>query len=275
MPEPAPRILVPRPSERSGALMRALRTAGYEPDLVPLIKIEPADDPDLIIDLLGALVGGRFGWLAVTSASTVKPLVDAAAHLGLELPEALSRARVGAVGAATAAALRAVGVEVDIVATTRSAEGLLEDWPRPGDYPGRPARVLLPHGDLAEPTLAEGLRAAGWSVRTVIAYRTTPVPPPPRVISAWERGAYAGVVLTSSSTARQLVATLGVPKPPVLVACIGKTTAATARSLGMTVTVAAEPSPGGLVAALRQSERAASAGSPAPKGEAAASPRDS
>lgn len=251
MPEPAPRILVPRPAERSGALMRALRQAGFEPDLVPLIRIDPADDPDLIIDLLGALVGGRFGWLAVTSASAVKPLVDAAANLGLELPEALEKARVGAVGAATAAALRAAGVKVDLVATTRSAEGLLKDWPRPEDFPETPARVLLPHGDLAESTLADGLREAGWAVRTVIAYKTTPIPPPPRVVAAWQRNEYAGVVLTSSSTARQLVSTLGLPHSDVRVCCIGRTTAATARELGLDVTVAAEPSPSGLVAALR------------------------
>jgi uroporphyrinogen-III synthase/uroporphyrinogen III methyltransferase/synthase len=238
--------------------MRALRAAGFEPDLVPLIRIEPAEDPDMIIDLLGALVGGRFGWLAVTSASVVKPLVDAAANLGLELSEALGRARVGAVGAATAAALRAAGVTVDLVATTRSAKGLLEDWPRPDDFPDTPARVLLPHGDLAESTLADGLRAAGWSVRTVIAYRTVPVAPPPRVIAAWERGEYAGVVLTSSSTARQLVATLGMPEHPLAVACIGKTTAATARELGLEVTVAREPSPSGLVAALRGARAAES-----------------
>lgn len=251
MADRAARILVPRPAERSGALMRALRAGGFDPDLVPLIRIEPAEDPDMIIDLLGALVGGRFGWVAVTSASTVKPLVDAAANLGLDLPEALSRARVGAVGAATAAALRAAGVTVDLVATTRSAHGLLEDWPRPQDYPDTPARVLLPHGDLAESTLAAGLRAAGWSVRTVVAYRTVPVLPPPRVVAAWERGEYDGVVLTSSSTARQLVATLGVPARPLRVACIGKTTAATARGLGLEVTTAREPSPAGLVAALR------------------------
>lgn len=252
MPEPADRILVPRPPERSGALMRALRAAGYEPDPVPLIRIEPAEDPDLIIDLLGALVGGRFGWVAVTSASAVKPLVEAAGNLGLELPEALSHARVGAVGNATAAALRAVGVRVDLIATTRSAEGLLKDWPRPQDYPDRPARVLLPHGDLAEPTLAQGLREAGWAVRTVIAYRTVPVAPPPRVVAAWERGEYGGVVLTSSSMVRQLVATLGRPHDGVTICCIGKTTAATARELGLQVTVAREPSPSGLVAALGQ-----------------------
>lgn len=259
MPDSA-RILVPRPAERSGALMRALRAAGYEPDLVPLIRIEPAEDPDLIIDLLGALVGGRFGWLAVTSASTVKPLVDAAANLGLELPEALSRARVGAVGAATAAALRAAGVDVDLVATKRSAKGLLEDWPKPDDHPGRPARVLLPHGDLAEPTLADGLREAGWSVRTVVAYRTVPLSPPPRVVAAWKGGEYAGAVLTSSSTARQLVATLGIPRRPIRVACIGKTTAATARELGLDVTVAREPSPAGLVAALEAATSRSTAG---------------
>lgn len=251
-PAPAhpPRILVPRPAERSGPIMRALRAAGYEPDLVPLIRIEPADDPDSIIDLVGALAGGRFGWLAVSSASAVAPLVDAAAHLGLDLPEALSGTRVGVVGKATAAALEAAGVRVDLVSSRGSAESLARDWPTPDAFPHHPARVLLPHGDLAEPTLAEGLRAKGWAVRTVVAYRTRPVDPPPRVRLAWDRGDYDGVILTSSSTARQLAAALGLPPAGMPVCCIGKTTAATARELGMTVAVAKEPSPQGLVAAL-------------------------
>lgn len=250
MPQTAPRILVPRPAERSGPLLRALRAAGYEPDLVPLIRIEPAEDPDSIIDLVGALSSGRFGWLAVTSASTIPPLVDAAAHLGLDLPDALSGTRVGAVGKATAAALRAAGVGVDLVASRGSAAALAAEWPTPDRYPHHPARVLLPHGDLAEPTLAEGLRAKGWAVRTVVAYRTRPVDPPPRVCTAWERGDYAGVILTSSSTARQLVNALGVPPAGMPVCCIGETTARTARELGLTVRVAAEPSPAGLVTAL-------------------------
>jgi len=254
---PQPRILVPRPAERSGALVRALRAAGYEPDLVPLIRIEPAEDPDLIIDLVGALTTGRFGWLAVSSASTVPPLVDAAAQLGMDLPDAVRGTRVGAVGKATAAALRAAGVPVDLVARRASAEGLVADWPPPSEFPHHPARVLLPHGDLAEPTLAEGLRARGWAVRTVVAYRTVPVNPPPRVLESWQRGDYAGVVLTSSSTARQVAAVLGIPSPGMPVACIGDTTAETARHLGMTVTVAKEPSPSGMVAALKKAAKRA------------------
>lgn len=259
MPEPRPRILVPRPAERSGPLMRALRAAGYEPDLVPLIRIEPPEDPDSIIDLVGALAGGRFGWLAVTSASAIRPLVDAAATLGLDLAEALRGTRVGAVGAATAAALRAAGVPVDLVATRASAQRLAEDWPAPDAFPHHPTRVLFPHGDLASTTLADELRRRGWAVRTVVAYRTRPVDPPPRVYTSWERGEYSGVILTSSSTARQFVAALGRPPEGMPVCCIGETTAATARELGLAVRVAAEPSPAGLVAALAQVPPAAAA----------------
>ena len=251
MPASDPVILVPRPAERSGALLRALRNAGYDPDVVPMIRIEPAQDPDLIIDLVGALAGGRFDWVAVTSASAVKPLLAAAADLGLEFADALGATRVAAVGAATAAALRAAGVKVDLVATTSSTEGLLADWPAADPQASHPPRVLLPHGNLATPVLADGLRARGWAVRTVVAYRTTPVPPPPRVVASWQRREYAGVVLTSSSVARQLVATLGRPPAGMRVCCIGQTTAATARELGLTVTVATDPSPRGLVEALR------------------------
>ena len=250
MPPSPAGILVPRPAERAGALMRALRAAGYEPDPVPMIRIEPPEDPDLIIDLVGALARGRFDWLVVTSASAVKPLTDAAGNLGLAFPDALGGARVAAVGATTAAALRAAGITVDRVATQASAEGLLDDWPLPDAPAGRPPQVLLPHGNLARPALADRLQDRGWSVRTVVAYRITPVRPPPRVVASWRRGDYAGVILTSSSAARQLVATLGQPPRGMKICCIGKTTAATARELGLSVSVADDPSPRGLVQAL-------------------------
>lgn len=251
MAENVPRILIPRPAERSGALKRALRAAGYEPDVVPLIRIEPAEDPDSIIDLLGALTTGRFGWLVVTSASTVKPLADAAAHLGFDLPDALRGTRVGAIGKATAAALRSAGVQVDLVAPKSSAKELLDAWPTPSEMPHHPARVLLPHGDLADESVADALRARGWTVRTVVAYRSVPVEPPPEIVASWQHGDYSGVVLTSSSAARQFATALGPTPADVVICCIGETTAATARELGLEVCVAPEPSPAGLVAGLQ------------------------
>ncbi|TGY84435.1 uroporphyrinogen-III synthase, partial [Cellulomonas shaoxiangyii] len=168
-------------------------------------------------------------------------------------------ARVAAVGPGTRRALEAVGVRVDVVPPVRStAVDLVAAWPAaptttaaPGDTEAA-ARVLFPRGDLAAPTLADGLTAAGWSVDDPVVYRTVPAgPPEPEVARAWAAGEVDAVLLTSASTVRALVEHLGPPPAGTRVAVIGPSTAAEARRLGLRVdAVAAEQTLLGLVAAL-------------------------
>ena len=97
--------------------------------------------------------------------------------------------------------------------------------------------------------LPDGLVAAGWEVDVVDAYRTVPAP-----IGDEQRDAVATaevITFTSSSTVEHFVAAFGTDAVPPVVACIGPITAATARSLGVEVTIeAADHSIDGLVAAL-------------------------
>ncbi|RMI03374.1 uroporphyrinogen-III synthase [Cellulomonas triticagri] len=243
-------VLVPRETPGPDPLVIALTAAGAQPQVVPLIQTVPPHDPTELDDALLALEVGYYGWVAVTSAAAVPVLVDRADETGHTLAGLLDGVRVAAVGGSTARALREAGVEVDLVPTGRSsAATLLAAWPPAGEDP---ARVLLPLGDLAAPTLAEGLTAHGWPVDVVVAYQTVPGPAPePEERAAWAAGGTDAVLLTSGSTARNLLTMLGAPPARTLVCCIGGSTAAEARRLGLRVdAVAEDQTPGGLVAAL-------------------------
>lgn len=243
-------VLVPRETPGPDPLVIALSAAGAVPQVVPLIQTVPPLDPTELDDCLLALEVGYYGWVAVTSAAAVPVLVDRAEETGHTLPELLADVRVAAVGGSTARALREAGVEVDLVPVGRSsAATLLAAWPPAGEDP---ARVLLPLGDLAAPTLADGLTAHGWPVDVVVAYQTVPGPAPePETRAAWAAGGTDAVLLTSGSTARNLLTMLGAPPAGTLVCCIGDSTAAEARRIGLPVhAVAQDQTPGGLVAAL-------------------------
>ncbi|MEV7974103.1 uroporphyrinogen-III synthase [Cellulomonas sp. NPDC089187] len=246
------RVLVPRATEGPDPLLIALLAAGATPQVVPLIQTVPPEDPTELDDTLLAVQAGYYGWVGITSAAAVPVLADRAEETGLDLPELLSAVRVAAVGGTTARALRSAGVRVDVVPTGQSsARTLLRVWP-PVDSQPEPRRVLLPLGDLAADTLAEGLRGHGWAVDVVTTYRTVPGPmPEPETRTTWADGGFDAVLLTSGSTARNLVDLLGAPAADTRIVCIGDSTAAEATRVGLPVTaIATEQSPSGLVTAL-------------------------
>jgi uroporphyrinogen-III synthase/uroporphyrinogen III methyltransferase/synthase len=263
---PAPlaglRVLVPRATDRPDPLVIALTASGAEPVTVPLIQTVPPEDPTELDDVLLALGIGYYGWIAVTSGAAVPVLVDRAQETGSTIAALVTSTHVAAVGPATARALRDAGVHVDLMPRRASSIAeLLDAWPTPltptpttTADDDRPAggRVLIPHGDLAAPTLADGLRERGWAVDEVIAYRTVAGPPPDDATRAdWTDGRIGAVVLTSGSSARNLLELLGPPAPGTLVVCLGPSTAATAERIGLKVAaVATAQTPAGLVAAL-------------------------
>ncbi|WP_066583628.1 uroporphyrinogen-III synthase [Cellulomonas timonensis] len=243
------RVLVPRAATGPDPVAIALTAAGAEPVTVELITTVPPEDPTELDDLLLALGSGYYTWLVVTSAATLPVLTSRAEEIDSTLAELVTDTRVAAVGPATARALRAEGVHVDLVPRgTSSAASLLEQWPALSGE----GRVLAPHADLASPRLVDGLRAQGWQVDDVVAYRTLRgAPPEPEVLAAWTGGDIDAALLTSGSTARHLVELLGPPPPGVLVCCIGPSTEAEARRLGLHVAAIADAqTPAGLVGAL-------------------------
>ncbi|GAB2740079.1 uroporphyrinogen-III synthase [Sinomonas soli] len=280
------RVLLTRSPDRAGAMVRALARAGAEPLLLPVIDFERADDPAALASALDGLGAGEYGWLVISSITTVRALKEAAAARGTTLAQLVpGTVRVATIGPSSRRVLEAEGLRVDLAPTGKqSAEGLVELWPRHGDGAGAGAgRVLIPQSNLAAPTLAEGVAAQGWPVETVTAYRTVDYPADPdrRLIAvlaaaASEGGGAAeeapGVVLTpheangelaagridavvaaSPSAARRIHETLR-PLDAVQLIAIGEPTAAELRALGLAVgATAATPTPEGIAEAVARS----------------------
>lgn len=257
------RVLVPRPTAGQSAAVVALAAAGASAELVPLIAIEAPQETGPLDDALLALGAGWYRWLVVTSGAAVPVLAERARAGGRSIAALVAdgRVQVAAVGPGTARALGDADVRAAL--TPRGAStgaNLAAQWPSPASAPAdeRPARVLFTRGDLAASTVADGLRARGWLVDEVVAYRTVTAPPPPDdVRDAWRSGAIRAALLTSASTVRALVEHLGAPPAGTLLVAIGPTTADEARRLGLPLAATAdEQTMGGLVAALARAAAA-------------------
>jgi len=266
-------VVVTRPRHQAGPVVACLADLGAEVVGLPLIDIdEPADGGAGLAAAVDRLGAGRYQWVVVTSANAAHRFVAAlqaarrdgnpadqlggapANQLGGAPADQLGGAWVCVVGPATGAVLEAAGVGVAAVAERQVAEGVVEvfdrlDPPVPTSPDGSPPAVLLPQAAATREVIAPALRARGWLVDEVEAYRTVPV-----AVDDAGRQVLASadaVTFSSSSAVDQFVAAVGTQGAPAVVACIGPITAETARSHGLGgVVVATDPSPASLAAAV-------------------------
>jgi uroporphyrinogen-III synthase len=194
------RVVVTRPRDQAGPLVRRLEELGHEVVECPLIEIEPFGDP--------VAVDG-YDWVIVTSPNGARELV---AHVVGSLP------KVAAVGPGTAETLRELGVEPAFVPRVSSQDGLLAEFPRPA------GRILFAAAEGARRRPVEELGAD-----FVPLYRTRLVRPelPPE----------GDVVVLASGSAAKSFAALGAAIPAVT---IGPQTTEAARASGLDVVAEAE-----------------------------------
>jgi uroporphyrinogen III methyltransferase/synthase len=233
------RVVVTRARLQASALSERLAELGADPIEVPAIEVAEASDGGAgLRAAAGRLAAGGYEWVVFTSPRAVERLVPL-----LRDARAFGLTRIAAIGPGTADELARRGLVADLVPHRFIAEALLES------FAGGPGRVLLPRAAVARDVLPEGLRAKGWTVEVVEAYRTAMARPDPAVLAA-AAGADA-ITFTSSSTVTNYLAAAGPASVPPFVACIGPVTADTARAAGLDVDVVAdEHSIDGLVAAL-------------------------
>ena len=237
-------ILVTRPKDQARELAALLEERGGTAIEAPTVEIQPAPESPLA-EGLRDLMAGEFDWLVLTSRAGVEGVLAVLAKLAAspgDIP-----ASVAAVGDGTAAALRARGIEPDLVPETFTTESLGEAMPRGS------GRVLLARADIAPTGLEEILAAKGWRPTRVDAYRTvTPLSLPEEARRALDEGRADAVTFTSASTVDGFARLAGAARGPKVV-CIGPVTAAAARRAGMEVDAEAEPHTiEGLVAALER-----------------------
>ncbi|HKD93720.1 MAG TPA: uroporphyrinogen-III synthase [Gaiellaceae bacterium] len=194
------RVLVTREE-----LVDRVEALGHDAVICELIRVEPLGDEP---------VDARaYDWLVVTSRNGAHELAR----------RGVTANRIAAIGPATADALRAHGLKVDLVAATHTQEGLRDELPED--------TLLL--------AAAEGARQDVLDADFLPLYRTIELHPdvPDADVA----------LLMSGSAARALVG--AGPRMPVV--AIGRQTAAEARAAGLdVVAVAATHDLDGLVEAL-------------------------
>jgi uroporphyrinogen-III synthase len=192
------RVVVTRAEAQAEPLVRRLEALGHEVVRCPLIRVEPVgDDP---ID------PSPFDWVVVTSP-------NGAAELARRLT---ARPRqLAAIGPATADALRSHGLQVDLVPSVHTQDGLLAELP--------PGRVLL--------AAAEGAR------RLLVDERGAELLPLYRTIELHPPAPQGDVALVASASAARAFAATGARIPVV---AIGPQTAAEAREQGLEVAAVAD-----------------------------------
>ncbi|WP_270238929.1 uroporphyrinogen-III synthase [Rothia kristinae] len=274
-------VLATRTPDRAHALAEALRQRRLRLILSPLRAPRALTEPEL--DALDAALGGG-PWEAATFTSVnglrglragLARLHAAGRSVHAEPAALLAGARVHCVGRATAEEARAQGLtpaaETAAGEEEQSARGLLTRLGRTG----APGSVLCVHGRPHRPELADGLRELGAEVTEAVAYAMADWPAPEplggqapggageerpaesaapaldrQATAAALRKRAADVVLVTSPRQLEALHFLGPLPEPVV--CLGSTTAARARELGLAAVTAVSPAPEDLAeAALR------------------------
>jgi uroporphyrinogen-III synthase len=226
-------VVVTRPERPDGEVAAPFAGTGATVLSVPVIAIgPPADAGDALAAALADL--SSYDWVVVTSANAA----DRVAAALRETPGV----RVAAVGPRTAARLEALGIRVDHVPERFTGDDLA------ASFPAGTGRVLFPAAAGARDAVPDGLRARGWRVDRVTAYRTVEVAPPPETVEAAVDA--DAIVFASPSAVRSWTAATGGAARPALAVCIGPVTGAAARTAGFTVVEADPHTMDGVVAAL-------------------------
>lgn len=250
LPRAGRRVLVTRAAGQAGKLSTGLRDVGLEPIEVPVLEIQP---PASFAGLDAALRRlSRYDWLVLTSANTVRALVERCA--ALQIPLTIPGKQVAAIGEVTAQAARKAGLEVTLVPESYVAESLIQALM----HQTRQKKILLARATVARDVIPDALRAAGAEVDVVDAYRNVlPEAAPALLRSAIDAGIDAATFTSSSSVLHLAeaarVAGIAWPFPGVPAVSIGPITSKTLRELRWEAAAEANPSDiPGLVAAVAQ-----------------------
>ena len=236
-------VVVTRASHQANPLAAVIREHGAHPVIAPAIAVvPPLDGGQPLDDALLRLE--QFSWVAFTSPNAVAATLARADRRGVR--RRFARIRVAAVGPATAARVEAeLGRPVNLVPDRNDGAGLAAAFPdpRPDDA------CFVPHSAQARPELVDGLRARGWTVDAVSAYRTVTPTLSDHLIA--DMAAADAVIFASPSAVHGHLSQIGDRPISGKVICIGSTTAAACAEADLPVAaVASRPSDDGLIEAV-------------------------
>jgi uroporphyrinogen III methyltransferase/synthase len=228
------RVVVTRARKQAGVLAARLARLGADVLEIPTIRIVPAA-PGAGQDEKLRRFSDLYDWIVFASPNAVEIFFDRFFRLHRDV-RALGAIRLAALGPATAAGLNALHLAVDLQPKIYTAEKLVEAFQKV-DLRGQ--RMLVPHGQLADPALGKVLRAAGAEVDEWTVYETVPETEDATGARArYEKEGAHWIAFTSASTVEnwQALALRTAPGAPVpRNVSMGPVTSEALRRLGLAI----------------------------------------
>lgn len=245
------KILVTRSRSQASKLTTALEELGAECIEAPAIKIvPPVDNYEALDKAIGQL--DKYNWLIFTSTNGVEHFWHRLVAGGKDA-RVLYKARICAIGTATAQALACRGITADVVPERYQAEGIIEALDNELIVG---TKILIPRAAEARALLPEALTKAGAQVDVVAAYETVMGDAEAvEIRDSLAKGEIDVVTFTSSSTVKNLLKLIKDTEllKEVQLAAIGPITAETMQKNGLTADiVAAEYTIEGLVQSIKE-----------------------
>lgn len=195
-------VLVCRPEGQGAGLCQAIAEAGGTALSFPTLAIAATSAPQAAAAHLAQ--AGGYDSVIFVSANAVRY----AQKLANGIIPLISGARLAAIGAATAKALREAGAaQVLAPPPPGDSEALaaMDEWQ---DMAGR--RCLIVRGEGGREWLAETLRRRGAQVDYAEVYRRTlPAAAPAPLLACWRDGQVHAAIITSGEILRNLAALIG------------------------------------------------------------------
>jgi uroporphyrinogen III methyltransferase/synthase len=229
-------VVVTRAREQASDSAALFEELGANVIQFPTIEIKPLDDYSQVREAIRNLA--QYRMLIFTSVNGVRLFREQLAACGLDC-RAFAGRIVAAIGPATAAALRDLGVTPDFVPQKYVAESVAEGLKAVYGESLVGMRVLLPRAREARDVLPETLREAGAQVDVLPVYETVPSKArKEEVLEKLEAGEIHCITFGSSSTVTNFLSLIPAATlkqyPALKLACIGPVTAATLEQAGLT-----------------------------------------
>lgn len=200
-------LAITRAEKDAGEFIRLVERLGGTAIALPTIEIIPK--PNAVGEFLDRLRLTKYDYCAFMSARTVRVIEPRAD----EIVAALGQTRVIAVGPKTAAALKHIGLKVEITPENFSSKGVIEILSVANP---RGRKIIIPRSAAAKRDAADSLRALGMQVDEVMLYDVRQASPS----SEWEpftlrlaSGKIDALIFTSASSVTSFFKILGSLSP--------------------------------------------------------------
>jgi uroporphyrinogen III methyltransferase/synthase len=251
------RVVVTRAREQASQLSDRLRELGAEVLEIPTIRFDAPTQRENLVDALLEL--NSYDWLVFTSANGVTRFFDYFFKQFHDLRD-IGGVRIAAVGPGTAAKLRELHLQVDLMPDDALATSIAEAFAKFESIEN--LRVCLLRAEVANSELPKELEAMGAIVDDIAVYRTVPEKEEsgPATSGFLQSGA-DWALFTSASTVEHFHARFNLNDrlrqfPQLRLASIGPETSKALAALGLTPAVeSAKHTLDGLVEAILFAER--------------------